>query len=114
MLVSVRANENEVKVVLKPAGKLTGRIVDKSGQPLAANAVFYSLRINPQTEKLPQVEPRPVRVDGAGCFTLPGIVPGAECRIGVLKGRSGIPKEVKVVPATKAETVDLGDLVYDP
>ena len=70
--------------------------------------------MDPQTEKLPQAERLYAQTDAAGRFTLPGVVPGAECRISAFGGKAGSTKEVKVVPATKAETVDLGDLVYDP
>ena len=52
------------------------------------------------------------RTDAAGRFTLLGVVPGAECSISVLNGKTDPP--IKVIPATKPETLDLGDFVVEP
>ena len=76
-----------------------------SGMPL-----LYDLRIGPKEKPLANTYMY-TQTDDAGRFTLLGIVPGAECSISVLNGKTD-PK-IKVVPATKVETLELGDFVVE-
>jgi hypothetical protein len=109
-IVSVGADDDTAKIVLSPAGKLLGRVLDKSGKPEARVPILYGLRIGPEDKPLANTYMY-TQTDDAGRFTLLGIVPGAECSISALNGKTD-PK-IKVVSATKAETLDLGDFVVD-
>jgi beta-lactamase regulating signal transducer with metallopeptidase domain len=109
-IVSVGEDDDTVKVVLSNAGKLLGRVLDKSGKPEAGVPILYGLRIGPEDKPLAKTYMY-TQTDDAGRFTLLGVVPGAECSISALNGKTD-PK-IKVVSATKAETLDLGDFVVD-
>jgi beta-lactamase regulating signal transducer with metallopeptidase domain len=109
-IVTIGEDEETVKVVLSPAGKLLGRVLDKSGQPEKGASILYGPRIGPQEK--PFNTYMKTQTDAAGRFTLLGVVPGAECSIRVFDGKTN--RKIKIVPAMKAETLDLGDFVCEP
>jgi protocatechuate 3,4-dioxygenase beta subunit len=108
-IVTIGEDDETVKVVLSPAGKLLGRVLDKSGQPEKGASILYGPRIGPQEK--PFNTYMNTHTDAAGRFTLLGVVPGADCSIRVF-GKTN--RKIKVVPAMKAETLDLGDFVCEP
>jgi hypothetical protein len=107
-VVAVGEDDEKVKVVLSPAGKLVGRVLDKTGKPEKGASVLYGPRIGPPEQ--PFNTYISTQTDDAGRFTLIGVVPGADCTIKVF-GKTN--RKIKIVPAMKAETLDLGDLVPD-
>jgi beta-lactamase regulating signal transducer with metallopeptidase domain len=108
-IVTIGEDEETVKVVLSSAGKILGRVLDKSGKPEKGVPILYGPRLGPQDKPFNTYVN--TQTDDAGRFTLLGVVPGSECSISVLDGKSD--RRIKVAPAAKAETLDLGDLVPD-
>jgi beta-lactamase regulating signal transducer with metallopeptidase domain len=108
-IVTIGEDDETVKVILSPAGKVLGRVLDKSGKPEKGVSILYGPRLGPQAKHFHTY--MRTQTDDAGRFTLLGVVPGAECNVSVLNGKADLT--IKVVPATKAETLDLGDLVPD-
>jgi beta-lactamase regulating signal transducer with metallopeptidase domain len=110
-IVNVGATAEKITILLAEAGKLQGRLLDQSGKPIADVPVECNLRIGPQDNVNAQASLF-FKTDEAGRFTILGVVPGAECSLWVSKGKTH--RKIKTVPATKLETLDLGDLVVDP
>jgi beta-lactamase regulating signal transducer with metallopeptidase domain len=106
-IATIGEDEETVKVVLSSAGKILGRVLDKSGKPEKGVPILYGPRLGPQDKPFNTYVN--TQTDDAGRFTLLGVVPGSECSISVLDGKSD--RRIKVIPATKAEALDLGDLV---
>ena len=108
-LVSIGEDDDAAKVVLSTAGKLQGRVLDKAGQPLAGMRILCGLRIGPEDKPLARTDLY-TQTDDAGRFTVLGVVPGAQCRISF----NNSSRQDKDLPTTKAETLNLGDIVCDP
>ena len=110
-IVNVGAAEEKATILLSDAGKIKGCLLDQSGKPMADVPVECNLRIGPQNKVNAQASLL-FKTDEAGRFTILGVVPGAECSLWVSKGKTH--RKIKTVPATKLETLDLGDLVCEP
>ncbi|HTU93280.1 MAG TPA: sigma-70 family RNA polymerase sigma factor [Gemmataceae bacterium] len=112
-VASIGANDEKVTIVLFPAGKIHGRIVDKNGKPLAGLRVTCSQRIGPNG---PNGNPRD-RVfvqeitDCNGGFTFGGILPAADCSLDAYDAESS--QHLQKVSMKGTETLDLGDLKFD-
>jgi beta-lactamase regulating signal transducer with metallopeptidase domain len=109
-IVTVGEDDETVKVVLNSAGKILGRVLDKSGKPQKGVSILYGPPIEPLDN--PFNTYMDTQTDDAGRFTLLGVVPGTEGILKVLNWKTSL--KIKVVPATKAETLDLGDFVVKP
>ncbi len=110
-LATIGEDDEEVKVVLNPAGKIQGRVVNKDGKPLAGLHLSCSLRgvapANPIGTAVFEAT-----TDREGRFTFTGIVPGADCSLyGYNLDES---QNLKQVSMKGTETVDLGDLTFAP
>jgi beta-lactamase regulating signal transducer with metallopeptidase domain len=108
-IVTVGEDDDTVKVVLSTAGKLQGRVLDKAGKPVAGMRVLCGQRIGPEDKPLARTDLY-TQTDDAGRFTILGVVPGALCQIS-FNNSNRVHKDL---PMTKAETLDLGDIMCDP
>ena len=110
-LVAVGAEDVEVNPVLIPAGKLTGRILDVTGKPFAGVRIACGCFIPPESDLNMRIDLN-VETDESGRFTISGVVPGTQCSFFASKGDK-YSKQLKEVPSAPAESLDLGDLVFD-
>jgi beta-lactamase regulating signal transducer with metallopeptidase domain len=110
-LVTVGENDDTANVVLSASGKLTGRIVDKTGKPLVGVGILCGQVFGPENKPLARTDLF-IQTDALGRFTLLGVLPGAACGIRVFDDKNN--PRFKLTPAAKAETLDLGDFVCDP
>ncbi len=110
-LITIGENDDTANVVLKAAGKFTGRIVDKTGKPLAGVAILCSQKFGPGLTSVARTD-LSFQTDEQGRFTLLGVLPGAECTLWVLNGKNN--PRFKLTLAAKAETLDIGDIVSEP
>jgi hypothetical protein len=114
-MITVGEDDEAVTIVLLPAGKFRGRVIDKAGKPLAGVLVFCSQTIGPQEKPTAQTYEN-IWTDDDGRFTILGVVPGAKCEVHAYKGyadRTQSESRHAEVPAAKAETLDLGDFLLD-
>jgi beta-lactamase regulating signal transducer with metallopeptidase domain len=109
-IVSVGEDDKKVTILLSDAGKLQGRLIDATGKPLAGTFFTCDLLIGPKDKPSARASLY-TKTDEAGRFKVVGIVPGAQCTIWVESGNT--VRTLKVLPAAKAEVLDLGDLVTD-
>jgi beta-lactamase regulating signal transducer with metallopeptidase domain len=109
-IVSVGEDDKKVTILLSDAGKLQGRLIDATGKPLAATFFTCDLLIGPKDKPSARASLY-TKTDEAGRFKVVGIVPGAQCTIWVESGNT--VRTLKVLPAAKAEVLELGDLVTD-
>jgi RNA polymerase sigma factor (sigma-70 family) len=117
--VTVRGDEKEPVVVrLSPLGRLTGRLLDGDGQPLAGMTVSVSptRTIDRALYEGDNGVGTPARTDKDGRFALEGVLPEMPFYAGFRKGNDyyvGKPKvgSHKLKPG---ETLDLGDRTLQP
>src|SRR5262249_18152257 len=110
-IVTIGEDDEEVQMLLVAAGTLKGRIVDKAGQPVAGVRVGCGMRI--ETDDKPHSQAGvSAETDKDGRFTLPGLVLGARCN--VWAATSNASEQLKQLTMERAETQELGDLIFDP
>src|SRR5262249_43393893 len=110
-LMTLGEDDETVKVVLSEAGALKGRLLDKSGKPAGGVRVLCGLLIGPEASPHARFDLY-TETDEGGRFTLPGMVLGARCRVIPFSNKGS--RTVRELQLERAETVDLGDLVFDP
>jgi hypothetical protein len=111
-LRDISEEDEEVKMLLGAAGTFKGRVVDKAGKPVAGVRVGGVLRLGPEDKPTVKFGTY-TESDKDGRFTLPGLVQGARCYL-FAAARNKPGKELKTLPIDRAETQDLGDMIYDP
>jgi RNA polymerase sigma factor (sigma-70 family) len=118
--VTIRGDEKEpVTVRLGPLGRLTGRLFDTDGQPLAGWTV--SVYLNGQSDRMRywnNVPGMPVHADSGkdGRFVVDGVVPGISFNPGFQRGTrpyNGKPN-VGLHTVKPGETLDLRDRTLEP
>jgi beta-lactamase regulating signal transducer with metallopeptidase domain len=109
-LITIGESDDTANVVLKAAGKFTGRIVDKTGKPLAGVPMLCGQKFGPGLTSVARTD-LSFQTDEQGRFTVLGVLPGAECTLRVFDGKNN--PTFKLTPAAKAETLDLGDFVVE-
>ncbi|HEY7154140.1 MAG TPA: sigma-70 family RNA polymerase sigma factor [Gemmataceae bacterium] len=114
----LRGDEKEPVVVrLGRARAVTGRLLDRGGQPLAGADVFLNWS-DPAGSQLyggAQVRPR-VRTSKDGRFRFEGIVPELKFRLGISRGETSFLGDppIGVRQVKLGETLDLGDIRVKP
>ena len=116
--LTLRGDEKEPVVVrLGRARAVTGRLLDRDGQPLADADIFlnWSDPAGGQLYGGPQARPR-VRTGKDGRFRFEGIVPELKFTLGIIRGETiflGDPP-IGVKQVKSGETLDLGDVRVKP
>jgi beta-lactamase regulating signal transducer with metallopeptidase domain len=110
-IVTIGEDDEEVRMLLGAAGTLKGRLVNKAGKPVVGVRVSCALQIGPVDE------PRApawfyVETDKEGRFTLGGLLLGARCNVSALTNKAS--EQLKQLTVERAETQELGDLIFDP
>jgi RNA polymerase sigma factor (sigma-70 family) len=118
-LVTVRGDEKEPVVArLSPLGRVTGRLLDGDGQPLAGVTVSISPRRKIENALYERADAvvNPVRADKDGRFTVEGIVAEMPFYLSFRKGKDYYASKPKSGPHTlkPGETLDLGDRTLQP
>ena len=113
--VTIRGDEKEPVVAkLGPLGKVTGRLLDLKGQPLAGVEVSIGAP-GTGSELYRFAHPsEPVVTDKDGRFTLSGVIPEMKFSLGIRKGQkfyAGKPRIGLLRELKPGETFDLGDRV---
>ncbi len=103
-------NEKQRTFVLQPAGKIQGRVVDKAGKPLAGIQIQSSVMMG---KDLNSQFGRTTRTDREGKFAIPGVVAGLNGWVSAYDSKGEAHKTFKDQFTIQAETLDLGDLVFD-
>jgi hypothetical protein len=110
----VRGDEKEpVTVRLQPVGKVTGRLLEADGVPLAGAEVSVSAPGTTASELYRFASPagKPVRTDRDGRFALDGVIPGVSFSLQIRKGDqffAGKPR-LGLRQVKPGETLDLGE-----
>jgi hypothetical protein len=116
-IMMLRGDEKEPPVVrLGPAGAMTGRILDRDGQPLVDADVFprFQDRSFDNLYSNAHAKQHSFRSDKEGRFHLPGMPPNTDLRtLEFRKGREMLAAEPWKKPArvTSGQTLDLGDIL---
>jgi RNA polymerase sigma factor (sigma-70 family) len=114
--VEVRGDEKDpLKVRLQPGGKVTGRILDADGQPLAnarADLVFGKLDGKPANVRFVLSS---ARTDKEGKFTIDGLLPetGLILLVGITEKEGDVGRtihSVNDIALKEGEAKDLGDV----
>lgn len=115
--LTLRGDEKEPVVVrLRPAGAVTGRVLDANGQSLAG-AEVNPIGSDVAGFSLYRVAQRPpVRTDKAGRFRIEGIVPEVKFTLGITRGRTIFTAEPRIgsKQVKSGETLDVGDVRVKP
>jgi RNA polymerase sigma factor (sigma-70 family) len=117
--VTVRGDEKEPVVArLGPLARVTGRLLDGDGQPIAGMTVSVSANreVFQELYRFANVGGNPARTDKSGRFTLEELLPEMSFNFGFHKGNEyyvGKPKigSRKLKPG---ESLDLGDRTLEP
>jgi RNA polymerase sigma factor (sigma-70 family) len=117
--LTVRGDEKEPPIVyLGRAGAVTGRVLDRDGQPIAGADINLSSPDRTVSELYRQVHrnQQPIRTGKDGRFCIEGIVPEVKFTLGIVQGRTYFVGEPRIgVRQVKAgETLDLGDIRAKP
>jgi hypothetical protein len=96
-----------IVVKLEPAGRLSGRIVDAAGLPLAGADLVSFNPLDAQHERAPFAGP--VKTDQDGRFHAEALIPGRKYNI-VVQTKGRLTDVVKDVVVKSGESRDLGDL----
>jgi RNA polymerase sigma factor (sigma-70 family) len=118
-LVTVRGDEKEPVVArLSSLGRVTGRLLDGDGQPLAGMTVSIGPRRKIESALYDGANAvlNPVRADRDGRFVVEGIVAEMPFHLGFRKGKDYYAGKPKFGPhrLKPGETLDLGDRVLQP
>jgi hypothetical protein len=113
--LTVRGDEKEQPTVrLAPLGTVTGRLLDRDGQPIAGAFVDLNLPDGTARElyrQLAQYHP-PIRTDKDGRFRLEGIVPDMQFTLNIYRGRTyfGGEPPIGMRQVKPGQTLNLGDV----
>ncbi len=117
--LTVRGDEKgPVTVRLAPVGTVTGRLLDRDGQPIVGAFVDLNPPDSTARELYRQLAQRrpPIRTDKDGRFRLEGIVPNVQFMLSIYQGRTFLVGEPRI--GTKqvkpGETLDLGTIRVKP
>lgn len=114
-------SKSPVTVKLRPYATITGRLVNKSGQPIAK--ARYAAITAGTTAKLQEsrgqrsaLKHRPVvsgegETDADGRFRIDEIIPGHKCELAAGEPGSRLPRALKQLSLRSGESRDLGDVV---
>lgn len=117
-----QTSEKAVTVKLRPYSKVTGRLVDAAGKPIAG--ARYTAITAGETSKLKKTggsrigfKHRPVvcgqgETDADGRFHIDGIIPGHDFELAAAKPGERIPDALMLLSLRSGETKDLGDVVF--
>jgi large repetitive protein len=107
--IRVERGDVEVDVALMPPTRVTGRLVDAGGQPVAGTIALTEI----DGMASPRTVGALVRAQAAadGRFTLERVPPGSHAARTVARGVA--PRRVEVEVPARAGAVDLGDVVLD-
>jgi hypothetical protein len=110
VFMTIDEEEDDIKFVITPAGKIRGRLVDAQGKPQEGVRMIAWMTKGPQNA----IEGRGTsenKTDKEGRFTLGGLVPGAHCTVRLASGGEG--RIINESTLREAETIDLGDIILD-
>jgi RNA polymerase sigma factor (sigma-70 family) len=117
--LTVRGDERESPVArLRPTGSVTGRVLDRDGQPIAGADIILSSPDAAARELYRQMDLRRevVHTDKEGRFHIEGIVPEVKFTLTVYQGRTFLVGEPRIGArqVKPGETLDLGDRRVKP
>jgi hypothetical protein len=110
-LAALTADDAEVKVPLRPAATLAGRLVGKSGKPLPEVRLICRMEVGPKEALAGRAEVW-AQPDREGRFALGGMIPGSHCLLSAYTGDTG-RSELKEVVVKGSRIIELGDLIFD-
>jgi RNA polymerase sigma factor (sigma-70 family) len=115
----VRGDEKEPPVArLAPTGSVTGRVLDRDGQPIAGADVQLSSPEQIASELYRQLSQRQkaIHTDKDGRFRIDGIVPEVKFNLNIYQGRTFLVGEprIGVRQVKSGATLDLGDVRTKP
>jgi len=110
-IVEIGADDDFGKILISPAGKIVGRIVDQAGKPIAHVRAIAQLHVSWKDEAGRDLTLE-TRSDDAGRFTLSGIIPAMACTVSAADANTW--RTVKDVKVTPTDTLDVGDFVFIP
>ncbi len=130
--VTAKAGADPMRVVLKPCGQVTMRLVDSDGNPIADHHPTVEMVFTPGPNRYVQGPSLPGvltansdfisnidrlnhwtrrKTDADGRITFPALIPGATYTVAVT--RDGKAAIAKTFEAKANETLDLGDIIRD-
>jgi RNA polymerase sigma factor (sigma-70 family) len=115
----VRGDEKEPPTArLTPTGAVSGRILDREGQPIAGAEIQLSSpeqAANVLYQQLDQKR-KPIHTDKEGRFRITGIVPEVKFNLNIYQGRTFLVGEprIGVRQVKSGETLNLGDVKVKP
>lgn len=117
--LTVRGDEKEPPVArLNPTGSVTGRVLDREGQPIAGADVDLSSPDADARELYRQLDQRRkmIHTDKDGRFRIEGIVPDVKFHLNIFQGRTFLVGEPRIGArqVKPGETLDLGDVRVKP
>jgi hypothetical protein len=108
---ALTADDAEVKVSLRPAATLAGRLVGKDGKPLPEVRLYGRVEVGPKEALAGRVNLW-TQADREGRFVLGGLVPGSRCQLSAYTGNTGT-NELREVAIKGTKKIELGDLIFD-
>ena len=117
--LTVRGDEKEPPVArLTPTGFVTGRVLDREGQPIVGASIDLSSPDRIASELYRQLGQRQkmIHTDKDGRFRIEGIVPDVKFQLNIYQGRTFLVGEprIGVRQVKSGETLNLGDVRVKP